>query len=168
MKHVLSVTVRNHAGVLSQVSGLFTRRGYNIDSLSVGETENPDRSVITLVVHEDEAMVRQIEKQLFKIVDVLDIADLTDEDSVKRELVLMTVRADKSNRHEILTLVDVFKASVVDMTDSEIMIELVTNARRIAAFLKVFSEYGIVHMARTGMVALEAPSARFDKQRSVE
>ncbi len=160
MRHVLSVLVNNSAGVLSHVSGLFTRRSYNIDSLSVGETADPGKSIITLVVSEDEAMVRQIEKQLYKLVDVLEIRDLTGEDALKRELVLVTVKAEPARRSEILTLIDVFKATVVDMTESEIMIELVANPRRVTSFIQVFSEFTILEMARTGTIALEFPTAR--------
>lgn len=160
MKTVLSVLVRNSAGVLSHVSGLFTRRGYNIDSLSVGETEDPTRSIITLVVSEDEQMVRQIEKQLYKLVDVLEIRELTGEDALKRELVLVTVKSNRTNRHELLTLIDVYKARVVDMNDHEIMIELVANPRRVSSFLSSFTEYGIVEMARTGTIALPFPTSR--------
>lgn len=125
MKTILSVLVRNSSGVLSHVSGLFTRRGYNIDSLSVGETEDSTRSIITLVVSEGEEMVRQIEKQLYKLVDVLEIRDLTGEDALKRELIMLTVKSNRENRHELLTLIDVYKARVVDMNSSEIMIELI-------------------------------------------
>ncbi|MCS6983677.1 MAG: acetolactate synthase small subunit [Leptospiraceae bacterium] len=160
MKHVLSVLVNNHAGVLSHVSGLFTRRSYNIDSLSVGETQDPTKSIITLVISEDEEMVKQIEKQLYKLVDVLEIRDLTGEDSLKRELILLTVRFSPEKRAEILTLIDVFKATVVDMTEEEIMIELVANPRRISSFLQTFSKFHIVEMARTGTIALEFPTAR--------
>lgn len=160
MKHVLSVLVNNHAGVLSHVSGLFTRRSYNIDSLSVGETADPTKSIITLVISEEEEMVRQIEKQLYKLVDVLEIRDLTGEDSLKRELLLVTVRSSPEKRAEILTLIDVFKATVVDMTEEEIMIELVANPRRVNSFLQTFSQFHIVEMARTGTIALEFPTAR--------
>lgn len=159
-KSVLSVRVRNNAGVLSHVSGLFTRRGYNIDSLSVGVTENPEVSVITLVVSEEQAMVRQIEKQLKKLIDVIEIADLTGEDSLKRELAVVTVRVTRETRHEILTLVDVFEGRVVDITDSEIMVEVVAPPRRVSSFIKVFSEYGIAEIARTGTIALRYPSVR--------
>lgn len=160
MKTILSVLVRNSSGVLSHVSGLFTRRGYNIDSLSVGETEDSTRSIITLVVSEGEEMVRQIEKQLYKLVDVLEIRDLTGEDALKRELIMLTVKSNRENRHELLTLIDVYKARVVDMNSSEIMIELIANPRRVSSFLTAFSEFGIVEMARTGTIALPFPTSR--------
>ncbi len=159
-KSVLSVRVRNNAGVLSHVSGLFTRRGYNIDSLSVGVTENPEVSVITLVVSEAPAMVLQIEKQLKKLVDVLDIVDLTGEHSVKREVALVTISVNKSNRHEVITLIDVYEAHVIDMTDSEVIVELLATPRRISSFIAVFADFGIKEIARTGTIALPYPSSR--------
>ncbi|MDH5717160.1 MAG: acetolactate synthase small subunit [Spirochaetia bacterium] len=162
MKHTLSVLVKNHYGVLSHVSGLFTRRGYNIDSLSVGETDNPEESIITLVVDEEPHMVLQIEKQLYKLVDVISIEDLTKKESLQRELVILTVKTSKDKRHEILGLVDVFKATIVDMTDSAIMIEMSSNPRRIDTFIRVFSEYTILKMARTGTIALEFPSSKLE------
>ncbi len=157
---VLSVRVRNNAGVLSHVSGLFTRRGYNIDSLSVGVTENPEVSVITLVVSEAPEIVLQIEKQLKKLVDVLDIIDLTGEHSVKREVALVTIYVNKSNRHEVLTLIDVYEAHVIDITDSEVMVELLATPRRISSFIAVFADFGIKEIARTGTISLAYPSSR--------
>jgi len=157
---VLSVRVRNNAGVLSHVSGLFTRRGYNIDSLSVGVTENPEVSVITLVVSEAPEIVLQIEKQLKKLVDVLDIIDLTGEHSVKREVALVTIYVNKSNRHEVLTLIDVYEAHVIDITDSEVMVELLATPRRISSFIAVFADFGIKEIARTGTISLSYPSSR--------
>ena len=160
MKHTLSVLVRNHYGVLSHVSGLFTRRGYNIDSLSVGETDNPEYSIITMVVKEEPKMVRQIEQQLYKLIDVIKIDNLTNKESLQRELLLLTVEVNRANRHEILALVEVFKGIIVDMTDTAIMIEMSSNPRRIDTFIKVFSEYNIIKIARTGTIALEFPSGR--------
>lgn len=157
MKHVLSVLVYNHAGVLSHVSGLFTRRGYNIDSLSVGVTQDPEKSVITIVVSEDEAMVRQIEQQLYKLVGVIAIEDLTYSDSLKRELLLVTVKSTIETRQELLTLVDVFDGRVTDMTETRIMVELAGKPRRVTTFIKALENYGIVKMARTGTIALAFP-----------
>jgi len=168
LKHLLSVLVRNHYGVLSHVSGLFTRRGYNIDSLSVGETDNPEYSIITMVVNEEPKMVRQIEKQLYKLVDVIKIEDLTQKESLQRELVVLTVETNRANRQEILALVEVFKGIIVDMTDSAVMIEMSSNPRRIETFIKVFSEYNIMQIARTGTIALEFPSGRSRKENSKE
>lgn len=161
MKHVLSVLVNNSAGVLSHVSGLFTRRGYNIDSLSVGETEDPTRSVITIVVNEEEKMVRQIEKQLYKLMNVLRIEDLTYIESAKRELILLTVKSTKEDRNDILTLIEVFQAKVVDMTKDRVMIEMSGTPRSVASFLEAFKEIGIEKIARTGTIALSFPSCTY-------
>jgi acetolactate synthase-1/3 small subunit len=161
MKHVLSVLVNNSAGVLSHVSGLFTRRGYNIDSLSVGETEDPTKSTITIVVNEEEKMVRQIEMQLYKLMNVLRIEDLTYKESAKRELVLVTVTAPRESRSEILTLIDVFKARIVDMTKDQIMVEMSGTPRAVESFLEAFREIGIEKIARTGTIALALPSCSY-------
>ena len=165
MNQVLSVLVNNSAGVLSHVSGLFARRGYNIESLSVAATENPEQSIITLVVNEDDQMVSQIEKQLMKLVDVLEIENLTYIESLERELVLVTVQMERRKREELLSLIDVFKGSVVDMTSNSVMIEMVGNPRRIEAFIHAFSEYGILKMARTGAISLPFPSVDFSRKR---
>jgi len=154
MKHILSVLVNNSSGVLSHVSSLFTRRGYNIDSLSVAETQNPSHSIITLVVNEDERMVHQIEKQLYKLMDVIKIENLSNKESIERELMLVTIMADRSRREDILSLVDVFHGTIVDMTESVVMIEMIGNPRRIRTFLKAIEEFGIIRMARTGTVSL--------------
>lgn len=154
MKHVLSVLVNNSSGVLSHVSGLFTRRGYNIDSLSVGETHNAEQSIITLVVNEEEKMVNQIIKQLYKLTDVLEISDLTYSESVKREMLLVTIHSTKENRQEILALLNAFDAKIVDMNKNHLLIEMIGSPRHTQAFLDAFKEYGIVDMARTGTVAL--------------
>jgi len=159
MKHILSVLVNNSSGVLSHVSSLFTRRGYNIDSLSVAETQNPSHSIITLVVNEDERMVHQIEKQLYKLMDVIKIENLSNKESIERELMLVTIMADRSRREDILSLVDVFHGTIVDMTESVVMIEMIGNPRRIRTFLKAIEEFGIIRMARTGTVSLPFSSA---------
>ena len=154
MKSVLSVLVNNSSGVLSHVSGLFTRRGYNIDSLSVGATQDVLKSVITLVVDEDEKMVKQIIKQLYKLVDVIQIDNLTHEESLKRELVLVKVTVNRKNRTELLSLVEAFKAVIVDMNQTSAMLELSGYPRKIEAFIQGMSEFGITEVARTGTIAL--------------
>jgi acetolactate synthase-1/3 small subunit len=154
MRHILSVLVKNSSGVLSHVASLFTRRGYNIESLSVAETQLHDQSIITMVVDEDDRMVRQIERQLYKLVDVIKIEDLTSQESIERELVLLIIKSDRQSRDEILSLINVFQATVVDMSDSTIMIEMVAIPRRVKTFIKSISEYGIIKMARSGTIAL--------------
>ena len=154
MRHILSVLVNNSSGVLSHVTSLFTRRGYNIASLCVAETHHPERSIITMVIDEEDKMVSQIERQLYKLVDVIKIEDLTNIDSVERELVLATIQSERSKREEILSLIDVYQAHIVDMTDSAVMIEMIADPRRIRSFIKTISEYGIIKIARSGSIAL--------------
>lgn len=164
MKHILSVTVNNSAGVLSHVSGLFTRRGYNIDSLSVGETEDSKLSVITLVVNEVEDRIKQIEKQFLKLVDVIEIQNLTGEQSLKRELLLANIKFTSENRQNLITLIQAFQGTITDMTKATLMLELVASPRRINSFLSSLKEFEITGMSRTGTVALKFPSYNEGKQ----
>ena len=159
MRSILSVLVNNSSGVLSHVAGLFARRGYNIDSLSVAETQDPSKSIITLVVNEEQNMLKQIKKQLYKLIDVIQIDDLSGENSFKRELVLLTVKATKNNRNQISGLVDAFQAKIVDMTKNAMMIELNGSQRTVSAFLKLLTDFGVLSVARTGTIALQYPSA---------
>ena len=160
-KRTLLVLVKNHFGVMSHITGLFTRRGYNIDSISVGETEDPKVSTITLVVEEEEQMVEQIKRQLYKLVDVLHIEDLTEKETLSRELLLVVLHLPKGKRQEILLLLEVFQAKIVDMTPETVMVELIGEPRRVSTFLQAVKEYGIISMARTGTVALPLPSAEY-------
>ncbi|MCX7632862.1 MAG: acetolactate synthase small subunit [Turneriella sp.] len=157
MKHVLSVKVNNSAGVLSHVAGLFTRRSYNIDSLCVGETHDPRFSVITLVIDEDAAMVEQITKQLLKLIDVIEIRNLTGEISVKRELLLIAIEIGKDERAELLMLSRLFETTVIEMSESEILLQMVAEPRRVSHFLSAIRHFRIRNMARTGVVALALP-----------
>ena len=157
MKHVLSVKVNNTAGVLSHVTGLFTRRSYNIDSLCVGATNDPKFSVITLVIDEEASMIDQITKQLLKLMDVIDIQNLTGEISVKRELLLISIEIKKNERAELLMLSRLFETTVVEMSESQILIQLVAQPRRISYFLEAIGGFKVIHMARTGVVALALP-----------
>jgi acetolactate synthase-1/3 small subunit len=157
MKHVLSVRVNNTAGVLSHVTGLFTRRSYNIDSLCVGATHDPKYSVITLVIDEDEAMVQQITKQLLKLIDVIEIQNLTGEVSVKRELLLASIEIKKAERAEMLMLSRLFETTVIEMSESVIVLQMVAEPRRVTHFLEAIKAFKILHMARTGVVALSLP-----------
>lgn len=154
MKHILSVLVNNSSGVLSHVASLFTRRGYNIESLCVAETHHPEQSIITMVVDEDDKMLSQIERQLYKLVDVVKIEDLTNVESIERELVLATIQSDRARRDEILSLIDVYQARIVDMSDSAIMVEMIAEPRRVRSFIHNITEYGIIKIARSGSIAL--------------
>lgn len=154
MKHTLNILVNNHPGVMSHVSGLFTRRSYNIDSIAVGVTENPDISSMTIVLKGDDAVVDQVKQQLLKLPDVLKVTDLFYMEAITRELVLLKVEAKDSNRTEIISLCGVFGSKIVDVTDSSLMIEFSGSARQVAAFITMMTKYGILEMARTGQIAL--------------
>ncbi len=154
MKHVISILVNNHPGVMSHVSGLFTRRGYNIDSIAVGMTDNPDVSCMTIVVKGDEAVVGQVKNQLLKLTDVLKVDDLAYHESITRELVLMIVKSTDSTRFEIISICDVFKAKIVDMADESLMVEFSGSARQVNAIIQMLKKFGIREMARTGQIAL--------------
>lgn len=155
MLHVLSVQVRNRAGVLSRVAGLFARRGFNIDSLAVGTTENPDMSRMTIVVKGDDRIIEQVTKQLYKLIDVVKIQDITEEPSVGRELVLFKVKITTETRGEIMeTMLHVFRAKIVDIAGKTLMIEATGDAEKVEAMEAYLEPFGIVEMARTGKVAL--------------
>ncbi|MDA8442131.1 MAG: acetolactate synthase small subunit [Peptococcaceae bacterium] len=154
MLHTLTVLVDNHPGVLTRVSGLFSRRGYNIDSLTVCATENPDISRMTIVVKGDDWVIEQVTKQLHKLVVVHKISDITQESAVERELALIKVRIRAENRVEILQTIDIFRARVVDMGRNSITVEATGDREKIDALVKTLRPYGIVELARTGIVAL--------------
>ncbi|HHV98022.1 MAG TPA: acetolactate synthase small subunit [Clostridiaceae bacterium] len=154
-KHTLSVLVENHAGVLSRVAGLFSRRGFNIDSLAVGVTEDPEVSRMTIVVDGDDYVVEQVSKQLNKLVDVIKIKRLDDNDSVSRELALIKVNANATTRGEILQIVEVFRANVIDISKNTLTIEITGSLDKVAALEDMLKPFGIKEIARTGMIALE-------------
>ncbi|HBQ87520.1 MAG TPA: acetolactate synthase small subunit [Syntrophomonas sp.] len=153
-KHTLSVTVENKPGVLTRVATLFRRRGYNIDSLTVGTTENPDVSRMTIVVEGDDRIMEQVTKQLYKLVDVIKIIDITEEKSVDRELVLVKVKADTNNRAEIVQIVDIFRARIVDIGRSSLIIEATGDAGKIDAIEDSLKPFGIIELVRTGKIAM--------------
>ena len=155
---VLSILVENTAGVLSRVSGLFSRRGYNIDSLTVGETQNPAISRMTVMVHGDDQILEQIEKQLQKLEDVIEIKELSPEESVTRELILVKVRAVGEERQAIISIADIFRAKIVDVALDSLMIELTGNQDKINAFIKLLEPYTIMELGRTGITGLSRGS----------
>lgn len=157
-KMVLSVLVDNTAGVLSRVSGLFSRRGYNIDSLTVGETENPKFSRMTVVVNGDDQILEQIRRQVAKLEDVLELKELLPEESVCRELVLVKVKADVNNRQGVIAVADIFRAKIVDVAKESLMIELTGNQAKINAFLNLLEGFQIVEIVRTGLTGLSRGS----------
>jgi len=154
MKHTLSVLVQNKPGVLARTAGLFSRRGYNIESLTVGVTENEDVSRMTIVVTGDDTVVEQVTKQLNKLIEVIKVSDLTKESYVDRELVLIKVTADGSNRAEIMQLVDVFRARIVDVAAKSLTIEVTGDAGKITALIDMLKQFGIKEIVRTGTLAL--------------
>lgn len=147
--------VENYSGVLSKVAGLFSRRGYNIDSLSVGETENPKISRMTIVVNCDDYILEQIQKQLYKLIYVIKVEELNPEKSIYRELVLVKVYADSSQRSSINEIVDIFRAKVIDVSVETLTIELTGDEDKISAFMSLINPYGIVELVRTGLTGLQ-------------
>ncbi|HZK26357.1 MAG TPA: acetolactate synthase small subunit [Thermoclostridium sp.] len=155
MKNILSVLVNNHAGVLSRVSGLFSRRGFNIDSLAVGVTDDPTISRMTIVVEGDENTVEQVQKQLSKLIDVLKIKRLNVDDSVHRELALFKVNADTSVRSEIMQIAEVFRANIIDISETTLTIETSGSIKKVAAIQQMLRPFGIIEDVRTGLISLE-------------
>lgn len=153
-KHTLSVTVENKPGVLTRVATLFRRRGYNIDSLTVGTTENPSISRMTIVVEGNDMIIEQVTKQLYKLVDVIKIIDITLERAVERELVLIKVKADNNVRAEIVQIVDIFRARIVDISRSSLIIEATGDAGKIEAIEDSLRPFGILELVRTGKLAM--------------
>lgn len=151
---VLSILVDNTAGVLSRVSGLFSRRGYNIDSLTVSETENPAYSRMTVAVTGDDQILEQIRKQLLKLEDVQEIKELADGESVCRELILVKVQAGKNERQAIIAVTDIFRAKIVDVAMESMMIELTGNQAKLDAFIKLLDGFEIKELVRTGITGL--------------
>ena len=154
MKHVISVLVENHFGVLTHVAGLFSARGFNIDSLAVGETHDPTVSRMTIMVNGDDRIVEQIIKQLNKLIDVIKVEDLSDDEVIDRELVLVKVNADAKSRNDILQIVNTFRAKVVDVNPQSITIEVTGGESKIDAMVELLLPFGIRETVRTGLVAL--------------
>ena len=154
MRHVLSALVQNQPGVLAQISGMLASRGFNIDSLAVGETEVPDLSRMTFVVHGDDAELEQVRKQLDKVVTVVKVMDISVENFVERDLMLIKVRSHSAKRVEISLLVEMFRGRVVDVTHDTLMVEVSGTEGKIEAFIDLMRPYGIIELARTGRIAL--------------
>lgn len=154
-KHTLSVLVENRSGVLSRVAGLFSRRGFNIDSLAVGVTENPEVSRMTIVVNGDEYTVEQVSKQLNKLIDVIKIKELDKSDSVSRELALIKVNATAASRSEIIQIVEIFRAKIVDVSKSTLTVEISGSSEKVEALEDMLRQFGIKEIVRTGTIAIE-------------
>ncbi len=150
----MSILVDNTAGVLSRISGLFSRRGYNIHSLTVGETEKPELSRMTVVVNGDEQILEQIRNQLNKLEDVVEIKELAVTSSVCRELMLVKIEVSQEKRQDLVTIAELFKAKIVDVTTDSMMMELTGNQDKIDAFIHMMDNYTILEMVRTGITGL--------------
>ena len=153
MNHIISVLVENKAGVLAKISGLFSRRGFNIESLAVGTTDDEKISRITIVVNAEEHSIEQIIKQLYKLINVIKIQELDPSNIVERELVLIKVNADSKTRPEILEIVTVFRANIVDVAKKTIMIEITGNSRKVKGLEELLRPFGILELVRTGKIA---------------
>jgi len=154
VKHTLAVLVENQPGVLSHVAGLFSRRGYNIESLVVGETEDKTVSRITLVVDGDERVIEQVSKQLNKQVEVIKVNDITNEEIVERQLLLVKVHADPETRQEIMQIVEIFRCRIVDIGRRSLIIEATGDEEKVLAIIKSLQPFGIQELVRTGKVAM--------------
>ena len=154
MRHTISVLVENKFGVLSRVSGLFSGRGFNIESLSVGETTDAAVSLMTIVTSGDDQIVEQITKQLNKLIDVIKVIDFIDVEHVEREMVLIKVKPRKENKTEVLQLAEIFRGRIVDSGITTFTVEITGNERKIAAFIELIKPYGIKEFVRTGKVAI--------------
>jgi acetolactate synthase-1/3 small subunit len=154
MRHVISALVENKPGVLARIVGLFSARGFNIESLTVGETENPEVSRMTVVVGGDESILEQVRKQLGKVIDVLKVQDISDEKYVERDLMLLKVHALPDKRAEIMEVANIFRAKAVDIGEKSIIFETTGPEDKINAFVRLMRPYGIKELARTGRIAM--------------
>jgi acetolactate synthase-1/3 small subunit len=158
MKHTLSVLVEDEAGVLSRIPSLFARRGFNIESLAVGPAEQQGISRITMVVPGDDRIIEQLTKQLYKLINVLKVQDITEIPCVERELMLIKVNATSTNRSEIVELAQIFRARVVDVAEDSLTVEVVGDPGKIVAIVQVLQKFGLREIARTGRIALTRES----------
>jgi acetolactate synthase-1/3 small subunit len=154
MKHVISVLVENKVGVLSRITGLFSGRGFNIESLAVGETENMDISRMTIVVSGDDSILEQVRKQLGKVIDTIKVTDFTGTDYVERDLMLIKVSALPGKRNEIIELVNVFRGKIIDVGQKDMIVEISGPEDRLEAVLNLLRPYGIKEVSRTGRIAM--------------
>jgi acetolactate synthase-1/3 small subunit len=155
MRHVLSAVVQNVPGVLAHISGMLASRGYNIDSLAVGETENPDLSRMTFVIVGDDAVLEQVRKQLEKVVTVVRVVDVSSQDFVERDLMLLKVRAPQGGRRsEIRELAEIFRGRIVDVGIDEVIVEISGQEQKIVSFIDLMRPFGIVELVRTGRIAM--------------
>lgn len=153
-RHTISALVENRPGVLARIAGLFSRRGFNIESLTVSETQSADLSRMTIVVSADEIIIEQVEKQLNKLVDVVKVSDITDKQTVDRELVFIKVRADSQTRGEIIQISSIFRAQIIDLSESSLIIEMTGDENKTRALIELMRRFGLIEVLRTGKVSL--------------
>ena len=154
MRHTISVLVENTFGVLTRVAGMFSGRGYNIDSLNVAPTHDPEKSRMTIVTRGDDATVEQIVRQLYKLVNVLEITDFREHEYIDRELVMVRVKATTKNRSEVMQITDIFRAKIVDVQSKTMTIEVTGNESKVNKFVALMDNFGVLDLTRTGKVAL--------------
>jgi acetolactate synthase-1/3 small subunit len=154
MKHTIAVIVENKSGVLTRIAGLFSRRSFNIDSLSVGSTDNPDYSRMTIAVQGDEDILEQVIKQLSKLINVIRVSELNPAEAVERELAVIKVNADKDSRSEIMQVVNIFRARIIDVSARSMIIEVTGDETKVDAIVLMLRQFGIKEMARTGKVSM--------------
>ena len=154
MRHTISVLVENTFGVLTRVAGMFSGRGYNIDSLNVAPTHDPEKSRMTIVTRGDDATVEQIVRQLYKLVNVLEITDFREHEYIDRELILVKVKANAKNRSEVMQITDIFRAKIVDVQSQTMTIEVTGNESKVNKFIGLMDNFGVIDLTRTGKVAL--------------
>lgn len=154
MKHTISTLVRNRSGVLARIAGLFSGRGYNIDSLCVAESYDSEYSLMTIVAHGDDAILEQINKQLNKLIDVVKVTDFREKECVIRELALVKVNTTSQTRSEIMQIVDIFRAKIIDISAKTITLEVTGPEAKIAAIIDMMKPFGVKEVARTGRVAM--------------
>ena len=154
MKHVISVLVQNKSGVLARVAGLFSGRGFNIDSLCVAETQDPTKSRMTIVAQGDDRVLEQVNKQLNKLIDVIKVTDFEGGEYVDRELLLVKVSVTSSTRPEVMQIVDIFRARIVSVNHNSLIVEVTGDESKVAAFIDLLQTFGIKEITRTGKIAM--------------
>ncbi len=154
MQHVISVLVENRSGVLSHIAGLFSSRGFNIDSLAVGETQDPTISRMTIIVTGDDKIIEQVNKQLNKLIDVIKVQDITEDEYLDRELVLVKINCTSQTRGEIVQIIEIFKAKIIDVNQKTLTAEIAGPQDKIGAFLDLVKPFGIKELVRTGRIAI--------------
>jgi acetolactate synthase-1/3 small subunit len=154
MKHIIAVIVENKSGVLTRIAGLFSRRSFNIDSLSVGATDNPEYSRMTITVQGDRDVLEQVIKQLSKLINVIRVSELDPAESLERELAVIKVSVDRESRSEIMQIVNIFRARIIDVSQRSMIIEVTGDEEKVEAIIQLLRQFGIKELARTGKVSM--------------